>query len=245
MSLSSLHHIAVCPQMAVLPVYLFKFWNKSLEKLGLSPVSEGFECRPHLRWLWDRLLWRRNTKCPNVEDFLWRCSNQRAESFSYALWKRDLKVWASEQGQVRRQLGPLSYGHILNGSAAPSHRSWSVWRPPLHGASVSFVDVSALASLGPCWLWMFCPSAPFRNCCILLYLICMLLSSLCKEIEENNGVGKTRDLFKKIRDTKGTFHAKMGLIKDRIMDLIEAEDIKKRWQEYKEELYKRDLNEYG
>ena len=74
----------------------------------------------------------------------------------------------------------------------------------------------------------------------------MLLSSLCKEIEENNGVGKTRDLFKKIRDTKGTFHAKMGLIKDRNgMDLIEAEDIKKRWQEYKEELYKRDLNEYG
>ena len=71
----------------------------------------------------------------------------------------------------------------------------------------------------------------------------MLLSSLCKEIEENNGVGKTRDLFKKIRDTKGTFHAKMGLIKDRNgMDLIEAEDIKKRWQEYKEELYKRDLN---
>ena len=74
----------------------------------------------------------------------------------------------------------------------------------------------------------------------------MLLSSLCKEIEENNGVGKTRDLFKKIRDTKGTFHAKMGSIKDRNgMDLIEAEDIKKRWQEYKEELYKRDLNEYG
>ena len=74
----------------------------------------------------------------------------------------------------------------------------------------------------------------------------MLLSSLCKEIEENNGVGKTRDLFKKMRDTKGTFHAKMGLIKDRNgMDLIEAEDIKKRWQEYKEELYKRDLNEYG
>ena len=74
----------------------------------------------------------------------------------------------------------------------------------------------------------------------------MLLSSLCKEIEENNGVGKTRDLFKKIRDTKGTFHAKMGLIKDKNgMDLIEAEDIKKRWQEYKEELYKRDLNEYG
>ena len=57
---------------------------------------------------------------------------------------------------------------------------------------------------------------------------------------------KTRDLFKKIRGTKGTFHAKMGLIKDRNgMDLIEAEDIKKRWQEYKEELYKRDLNEYG
>ena len=74
----------------------------------------------------------------------------------------------------------------------------------------------------------------------------MLLSSLCKEIEENNRVGKTRDLFKKIRDTKQTFHAKMGSIKDRNgMDLTEAEDIKKRCQENIEELYKRDLNEYG
>ena len=60
----------------------------------------------------------------------------------------------------------------------------------------------------------------------------------CKEIEENNRMGKTRDLFKKIRDTKGTFHAKMGLIKDRnSMDLTEAENIKKRWHEYTEELY--------
>ena len=66
------------------------------------------------------------------------------------------------------------------------------------------------------------------------------LSDQCKEIEENNRMGKTRDLFKKIRDTKGTFHAKMGSIKDRNgMDLTEAEDIKKRWQEYTEELYKR------
>ena len=64
----------------------------------------------------------------------------------------------------------------------------------------------------------------------------------CKEIEENNRMGKTRDLFKKIRDTKGTFHAKMGSIKDRnSMDLTEAEDIKKRWQEYMEELYKKIL----
>ena len=63
-------------------------------------------------------------------------------------------------------------------------------------------------------------------------------SDQCKEIEENNRMGKTRDLFKKIRDTKGTFHAKMGLIKDRNgMDLTEAEDIKKRWQENTEELY--------
>ena len=63
------------------------------------------------------------------------------------------------------------------------------------------------------------------------------LSDQCKEIEENNRMGKTRDLFKKIRDTKGTFHAKMGSIKDRNgMDLTEAEDIKKRWQEYTEEL---------
>ena len=60
-------------------------------------------------------------------------------------------------------------------------------------------------------------------------------SDQCKETEENNRMGKTRDLFKKIRDTKGTFHAKMGTIKDRYgMDLTEAEDIKKRWQEYKE-----------
>ena len=69
------------------------------------------------------------------------------------------------------------------------------------------------------------------------------LSNQCKEIEENNRMGNTRDLFKKIRDTKGTFHAKMGTIKDRNgMDLMEAEDIKKRWQEYTEELYKKDLH---
>ena len=66
------------------------------------------------------------------------------------------------------------------------------------------------------------------------------LSDQCKEIEENNRIGKTRDLFKNIRDTKGTFHAKMGSIKDRNgMDLTEAEDIKKRWQEYTEELLKK------
>ena len=66
------------------------------------------------------------------------------------------------------------------------------------------------------------------------------LSDQCKEIEENNRMGKTRDLFKKIRNTKGTFHAKMGSIKDRNdMDLTEAEDVKKRWQEYTEELYKK------
>ena len=68
-----------------------------------------------------------------------------------------------------------------------------------------------------------------------------LLSGQCKEIEENNRMGKTRDLFKKIRDTKGTFYTNMGSIKDRKgMDLIEAEDIKKRWQEYTE-LYKKDI----
>ena len=66
------------------------------------------------------------------------------------------------------------------------------------------------------------------------------LSDQCKEIEENNRMGKTRDLFKKIRDTKVAFHSKMGTIKDRNgMDLTEAEDIKKRWQEYTEELYKK------
>ena len=65
------------------------------------------------------------------------------------------------------------------------------------------------------------------------------LSDQCKEIEENNRMGKTRDLFKKIRDTKGTFHAKMGSVKDR----NEIEDIKKRWQEYTEEWYKKDLHD--
>ena len=70
------------------------------------------------------------------------------------------------------------------------------------------------------------------------------LSDQCKEIEENNRMGKTRDLFKKIGDTMGTFHAKMGTIKDRNgMDLTEAEDIKKRWQEYTEKLYKKDLHD--
>ena len=66
------------------------------------------------------------------------------------------------------------------------------------------------------------------------------VSDQCKEIEENNRMGKTRDLFKKIRDTKGTFHAKMGTIKDRNgMDLTETEDTKKKWQDYTEELYKK------
>ena len=70
------------------------------------------------------------------------------------------------------------------------------------------------------------------------------LRDQCKEIEENNRMGKTRDLFKKIRDTKGTFHAKMGTLKDRNgMHLTEAKDIKKRWQEYTEELYKQDLHD--
>ena len=72
------------------------------------------------------------------------------------------------------------------------------------------------------------------------------LEDQCKEIEENNRMGKTRDLFKKIRDTKGTFHAKMGSIKNRNdMNLTEAEDTKQRWQEYTEELYKKDLHDPG
>ena len=71
-------------------------------------------------------------------------------------------------------------------------------------------------------------------------------SDQCKEIEEKNRMGKTRDLFKKIRDTKGTFHAKMGSIKDRNgLDLTEVEDIKKRWQEYTEELYKKRSSQPG
>ena len=69
-------------------------------------------------------------------------------------------------------------------------------------------------------------------------------SDQCKEIEEDNRMGKTRDLFRKVRNTKGTFHAKKGIIKDRNdMDLTEAEDIKKRWQEYMEEMYKKDLHD--
>ena len=69
----------------------------------------------------------------------------------------------------------------------------------------------------------------------------VFLNDQCKKIEESNRMGKTRDLFKKIRDTKGTFYAKIGSIKDRNgMDLTEAEDIKKRWQDYTEELYKKD-----
>jgi len=70
------------------------------------------------------------------------------------------------------------------------------------------------------------------------------LSDHCQEIEENNKMGKTRDFFKKVRDIKGTFHAKMGTIKDRnVMNLTEAEDIKKRWQDYTEEPYKKDLHD--
>ena len=70
------------------------------------------------------------------------------------------------------------------------------------------------------------------------------LSDQCKKTEENNRMGKTRDLFKKIRDTRGTFHAKMGTIKDMDgMDLTEAEDVKKRWQDYTKELYKKDLHD--
>ena len=70
------------------------------------------------------------------------------------------------------------------------------------------------------------------------------LRDQCKEIEGNNRIGKTRDLFKKIRDTKGTFHVKMGTIKDRNgMDLTEAEDIKKRWQEHTEEILKKDFDD--
>ena len=70
------------------------------------------------------------------------------------------------------------------------------------------------------------------------------LSDQCKEIEEDNRMGKTKDLFKKIRDIKGTFHAKMGSLKDRnSINLTEAEDIKKKWQEYTEELYKKELHD--
>ena len=75
---------------------------------------------------------------------------------------------------------------------------------------------------------------------LAIYTASFQLNFISKEIEENNRMGKSRDLFEKIRDTKQTFHAKMGSIKDRNgMDLTEAEDIKKRWQEYTEEIYKK------
>jgi len=91
-------------------------------------------------------------------------------------------------------------------------------------------------NLDPFFLWIMV-SSPMRD-------KKAFLSDQCKEIEENNRMGKTRDLFKKIRDTNETFLAKMGSIKDRNgMDLTEAEDIKKRWQEYTEELYKKDLHD--
>ena len=79
----------------------------------------------------------------------------------------------------------------------------------------------------------------------MVFIVFMvLISDQCTEIEENNRMGKTRDLFKKIRDIKGAFHTKRGTIKDRNgMDLTEAEDVKKRWQEYTEELCKKDLHD--
>ena len=84
----------------------------------------------------------------------------------------------------------------------------------------------------------------FHSSSHCLIVMPYLLFDWYKEIEENNRMGKTRDLFKKIRDTKGIFHAKMGSIKDRNdMDLTEAKDIKKRWKDYKEELYKKDLHD--
>ena len=85
---------------------------------------------------------------------------------------------------------------------------------------------------------------PFKELCYKIVYLKWFISDQCKEIEDNNRMGKTRDLFKKIRDTKGTFYAKMATMKDRNgMDLSEAEDIKKRLQEYTQELYKKDLND--
>ena len=96
------------------------------------------------------------------------------------------------------------------------------------------------------YIWVYLSFSPLLFASLLFTAICKASSDLsdqCKEREENNRMGKTRDLVKKIRDTKGPFHAKMGSVKDRNgMDLTEAEDIKKRWQEYTEELYKKDLH---
>ena len=84
---------------------------------------------------------------------------------------------------------------------------------------------------------------PIQYCKVKFKKKKAFLSDQCKEIQENNRMGKTRDLFQKIRDNKRNFHAKMGTIKDRYgMGLTEAEDIQKRWQKYTEELYKKDLH---
>ena len=97
------------------------------------------------------------------------------------------------------------------------------------------------------YIWVYLSFSPLLFASLLFTAICKASSDLsdqCKEREENNRMGKTRDLVKKIRDTKGTFHAKMGSVKDRNgMDLTEAEDIRKRWQEYTEEIYKKDLHD--
>ena len=96
--------------------------------------------------------------------------------------------------------------------------------------------------------WVIFPHSFYFKGINMFYFLLRLfsvtfLSNQCKEIEENNRMGKTRDLCKKLRDTKRTLHGKMGSIKDRNgMDLTEAEDIKKRWQEYTEEMYKKDLH---
>ena len=113
---------------------------------------------------------------------------------------------------------PVDVSNLISGSSAFSKTSLNIWKFMAHVLNAEFQRIARRNKKA-------------------------FLSDQCKEIEENNRMGKTRDLFKKIRDPKGTFHAKMGSIKGRNgMDLTEAEDIKKSWQKYTEELYRKDLH---
>ena len=124
---------------------------------------------------------------------------------------------------------PADVGNMISGSSAFSKSSLNIWKFMLENFEHYLENFKHL-------------NAEFQR--IARRDKEAFLSDKCKEIEENNKMGKTKDLFKKIRDTKGTFHAKMGTIKGRNgMDLTEAEDIKKRWQEYTEELYRKDLHD--
>lgn len=129
------------------------------------------------RWLWDRLLWRRKHKMPKCGRFSLRCSNQRAESFSYALGKRpwSVSLWTGGCEETIRPAISRSHPQWIR---SPIPSQLKCLRPTSHGASASSVDASAIAFLGPCWLWMSGPQCSFQKLLHPLYLICMLLSLL-------------------------------------------------------------------